>query len=162
MNKRLANLPQNYLITSLRGIQTALNAFKQSQRISGRSGVLSYLTENEAPWDATATVGSNTDTDPVITDFTVTWVGDGSQDIAFANVSFSCFTNGTDSAHELTPNNPTWTDGTRTASITYLGTTRISHHTYEVQFSLSTLKEVTYYVKSFTQGSCPGILTVTT
>ena len=85
-------------------------------------------------------------------------MGDGSQDIAFANVSFDVFVNGTDSAHQLTPVIASWTDGTRVADITYDGVT-ISHHTYTAQFTLSTLKAITYYVKGFAVGSCPGTIT---
>jgi hypothetical protein len=161
MRNRLANLPQNALVTTIRQLQTEITALKERQRISGQSGVLSYTSQTTGTWDATGTVGTDADTYYNSTTFTVAWVGDGSQAIAFANVAFSLFVNGTDSAHQLTPQTHSWTDGTRQAAVSYLGETLISHHTYEVQFGLITLKAITYYVKGYAVGSSPGTVTVT-
>jgi hypothetical protein len=159
---RIARLPQHGLITSIRDLQQELKAIKEGQATSDRSGIVSYETVSGSTWDLTGTIGSDADTTNRVTTFTVTWVGDGSQDIAFANVIFNVFVNGTDSAHQLTPQTHSWTDGTRQAAITYLGYSGISHHTYPTQFSLTTLKAITYFVKAYALASSPGTLTVTT
>jgi hypothetical protein len=160
MNKRIAKLPANQLIATIRQSMTELAALKQGQRISGQSGVLSYAAQTDETWDVTGTIGTPSDTAWHSTTVTVTWTGDGSQDIAFANVSFDVFVNGTDSAHQLTPQSHTWTGGSEEAEISYLGQSEASHHTYAVQFGLLTYQEISYYIKGYGVGSSPGTITV--
>lgn len=160
MKTRIANLPVNKLVTTLKGLRTELDALKQPQRTSQASGILGYVTDSGNTWDATATPGSDGDTGNRTTTFTITWTGDGSQDIAFAELAVDLFVNGTDSAHQLTPVSPSWTDGTRNASVSYGGVS-ISHHTYTETITLTTFKAVTYYLKVTVYGSCLGTIGVT-
>lgn len=157
----VARLPANTLVASIKQLETDLYAFKQRQRISGQSGVLGYTTDTGNTWDLIGTVGSDSDTSDQTTAIEVVWEGDNSQVIAFANVAYDVFVNGTDSAHQLTPMSPTWTDGTRTASIEYQALS-INHWIYGAPFQLTTFKAATYYVKAHVVASCPGkSLTVT-
>lgn len=157
MNTRISNLPQHKLATTLKDLRIDADALKAGQRTSAMSGVLGYETVTNNTWDDTATIGADSDSTNRQTILRVTWTGDGSQDIAFAAMAIDLYVNGTDSAHQLSPVNSSWTDGTRTASVSYNGMT-VSHHTYIYEMNLTTLKAVTYYLKAYIYGSCLGTI----
>lgn len=157
MNNRLGALPSEHMITELTELKQTLDAFKERQRTSGQSGVLSYFVQSGNTWDLTATVGLSSDTSTRTTTFTIQYIGDSSQPIAFANLSFNVFVNGTDSAHQLTPVTPSWTDGTRTASITYEAGFE-SETVVTAHFQLVTLKDVTFFVKAYASASQRGTI----
>jgi hypothetical protein len=160
MRNRIANLPQNQLITTLRGLRTQFNALKQAQRTSGQSGVLGYFTQSTSTWDLTGVIGSNSDTTTRTTNFTVTFTGDGSQNPVLANLSFVVYVNGTDPAHQLTAANNSWSDPPADAilEINQLVETQL---TYTQTFFLLTDKQITYFIKAYAVGSSPGTVTVT-
>lgn len=161
MKTRIARLPAHKLVTTLKTLRTESDALKQPQRTSQASGVLGYLTDSGNTWDISNTIGSDGDGSSISTTFTITWTGDGSQDIAFAILAVDLYVNGTDSAHQLSPARPSWTDGTRSATVSY-DPLLATGHTYPFDIFLTTFKSVTYYMKVRVYGSCPGSITIAT
>src|SRR4051794_22104954 len=102
MAARTENIPGNELFKVLQQAKLDLDALKQRQRTSAQSGVLGYAVQSANTWDVQTTIGLDADTTTRVKDVFIDYVGDGSQDIAFANLSYTVFVNGTDSAHELT------------------------------------------------------------
>jgi hypothetical protein len=153
-NSRVGNIPSNALFQALSDIGTDLDQLKERQRTSARSGVLGYSVVTDGDWDIDQTFGTNADTSSITKEVFIIYSGDGSQDVAFANVSYSVFANG----NELTPSDSTWTDGTRSASIAYFPLT-LNQHTYIASFNVTTLKAVEVQIKAYIAASQRGTLT---
>lgn len=87
-----------------------LDSLHSTQRISGAGGQLNYLTTSGNEWDATGSMGSTSETQNHIREFTVTWTGDTSQDFPTALLSWELYINDpTNPANRLTPVQYTWT-----------------------------------------------------
>ena len=99
MTTRTDHLPSEQLFSVLGQAKLDLDAFKERQRTSAQSGVLAYFTQSASTWDIQTTIGTDADTSTRTKDFFVTFTGDGAQNVAFGNLSFNVFVNGTDSAH---------------------------------------------------------------
>lgn len=159
---RLARSPETGLVTSLSDLRTGLDAFRNAQRTSGRSGVLGYFQQSTNLWDYTDSFGSDAVAPPAGAGplLKAVFTDDGSQDISMTNLSFLVYANGTDITHQLTPQSPVWTDGTRSATIGY-GTLLTTAHTVTQNFSIFCIRRVTLYVKAFATSSSRGTVSVT-
>ncbi len=159
--KRTDNLQENKATQMVKQLITDVTAFKSTERISGRSGLLGYSTQSGSTWDLTGTVGSDSDSTKRVTLFNAVFTGDGSQVVTMANVTLLIYVDGTDTAHQLTPQTPTWTDGTHTASIQYQSLD-VFRNVYTQPVQLTTTKSITYYFKALATASCPGTISVST
>lgn len=151
-------LPGNRFVTTLTDLRTEVDAFRNGQRTSGQSGVLGYYQQSGNTWDYTDTVGTDAGSSIGVL-LKAVFTDDSSQPISMTNLSFLLYANGTDTAHQITPQAPVWTDGTRSARVTY-GTLNISQHTVTQNFSLLLVKHVTFYIKAYATSSSRGTLTV--
>lgn len=157
---RLDQLAENYLQTAIGDLGREMAEFKNAQRTSGQSGVLGYLSQSADTWDLTGTIGSDADVSGATSTFKVTLTGDGSQLPFMADLGFYLYVNGTDAAHQLTPQDNTWTDGTRQAIVSYDAVTEPNISQYVETFTLLTSKAITYYIKAVAVASSPGSVTV--
>ena len=156
--KRTDNLSENALQQMVQQLADDTTELKTAQRTSGQSGILAYISQSALQWDLTNSVGSDTDTSSRSTTITAVFTGDGSQVVTMATLSLLIYVNGTDVAHQLSPAVPSWTDGTRSASIQYV-TLTIGLNTYTQLIQLTTTKLVTYYVKVLAAASSRGTVT---
>lgn len=162
--KRTSHLPADRLIRTITELSAEMIEFKSAQRTSGRSGVLGYLVQSGSTWDATGTVGFDTDGTLTRTStYLMTFTGDGTQSPVMANLSFLFYANGTDLAHQITPVVNNWTDGGggHTANISYGVQSQSSPTVYSQSVTLLTQKAITYYIKAYAVSSSGGTVTAT-
>lgn len=157
MTKRTDLLLSNGLYKAMTDLQAEMTSFKNAQYTSGRTNIIGYVTESASVWDATGTVGSDSDGSLTRTStYSMTFTGDGSQAPVMANLSFLFYVNGTDVAHQLTPVDNFFSDGSgRTANITY-GAITETQTTYTQTVTLLTQMAITYFIKVYTVGSSGG------
>jgi hypothetical protein len=157
---RIDNLASNGLIDAITTLKTEMDEFKTAQLTSGRAGILSYISQSANTWDYTGTVGSDAGgTATTNSTYSINFTADGSQSPVIANLSFAIFVNGTDTAHQLTPQVNAYNDGSgRTAILSY-GSLSETQLAYTQTFSLLTQKAITVYVKAYAVGSSKGTVT---
>lgn len=154
---RLDNLPEQKLITEVQRLRSDLDEIRNRQAISGLSGILSYLTIRPATYDYIRNVGADTDTTAITQSWKISWAGGFGQSFPVAHINFQLFVNGTDVAHQLTPQTPTWTDGTRSVTVTYQGRGVVGG-LWSFFFTVQSLKAVTIRIKMAAYASSPGAL----
>lgn len=159
---RIDGLQENKLIAELLSLARDVDELKNRQRTSGRSGVLSYTSNTANTWDLT---GSVTGATVQTLEFTMTYIGNGSQQYPVINPYLDLFINGTDEAHRL-PLDETLLD---------TGGGNIAIYAQNLLIDTSTLSDplvtrwitqirvsgnITYYIKAYGVGTSHGTVGV--
>lgn len=164
MDKSTSNLIGNVFEKRIRKAGEINKEFKSTQLTSGASGVLAYQAENPDAWDRTEVLPY---VDPSSGGFgdielTITFTGDGSQQLPFAYPATDIRFNGTGEA-----NKPTFRDGMwswNQVQVIYYD--RLDESTLEDPYVIKWkvrfyyIGALTYYVKLGARGTCPGTISV--
>lgn len=167
---RLAGLSNNRLVSDLMRIKADLDGYKNRQRTSGQSGVLSYFSKSGNIWDLTQAI---TGASFQLVDFTVTFTGDGSQQFPVVSPYIDLYVNGTDNAHRIPLDGSLYDDGSGNTALyspggnanpravftpeaAYLADPLVSKWDIEIEIS----GNITYYLKAYAAGTCRGSITV--
>lgn len=167
MSKRTDNLvtrddPYRQLVTIFKSIDANLAEIKSgSQRISGRSGMLPYTTQNGSGWDLTGSVPASTTGVRQIS-IQMTFTGDGTQKAPFVNPFLDVFVNGTAPSNRLSP--LAFNTASSAPQLSgFLGidkTYYTNNYTRVWNTTIAYVDAFTYNIKGYAKGSSRGSLTV--
>lgn len=167
MRNRLVNLPNNLLVTTVKQLQTDTAQLRQDQRMTGASGVLTYLTQTANQWDYQGTISPGSV--GIVASWNLLFTGDGSQEFPASDPFLNLFidapgqnqlvTNGTytDSNGDVTVTNFIALDTTSTAGVGYLSDPLNIQWVTDLEINGT----VTVYMKAFVLSTSPGTLKLT-
>lgn len=175
MQRRIRNLPQNRLVSTLKDIELGHDQLKTAQYTSGQSGLLDYLIQTGNTWDSTGTAIHTLYIPNII--FTVTYTSDGSQPYPIVVPYADLFINTVDEAHRLSVVQWYLTIGGQAIFLgeaadsgdyvnflavnpAYALNSSTYQWTAEVTTEITT--SFTYYFKAYARGTSPGTLSVAT
>ncbi|WP_064444455.1 hypothetical protein [Rhodococcus sp. YH3-3] len=108
---RIDRLPENILYEKITRLDADVTEFKNRQFVSGKSGVLGYLSQTTNTWDYAQTVNSGSTSHTILLDFLLLYTGDGSQDYPMINPFIDVFCGSPVEANRLRPGKSTYVNG---------------------------------------------------
>lgn len=168
MNSRLDRLSDHRLITDLAELSQVQREFNNAQPVSGKSGLVNYLTQTGNTWDATGGLNSGSPYYGGSMTIDVLFEGDRSQAWPIVIPVGNLYLNGTTEAAAPTlgvDGQYRWTDGTNMVVLSswpyaYAEYRELPFY-YKWSFNFSFFGSMTYYFKFSAVGSCPGTLSFT-